>query len=171
MSNYKKRKKTKDKFPPFVALTWDLLNSKAYKNLPPSASKALPYFLGKVKVPFNDPNKYENSFTFSYKEGKRLGFSSSTFHKVICQLVEKGFIDPVQKGGLRSDAKTFNFFKLSRRHERYGENDFKKLDWKTFEPEIRIKATQKKEMNSFTKGNEMPSEEKSISINELVGAF
>jgi hypothetical protein len=170
MSNYQKRNK-KNKFPPFVGLTWILLNSKAYTDLPFAASKALPYFLGKVKVPYGDPAKYENAFTFSYTEARTIGFSNSTFHKVICQLVEKGFIDPVDKGGLRSDGKSYNRFKLSKRWERYGEVDFTKITWNTFLPPLKIRASQKKETNRFNKGNEMPSEEKNISINELVGAF
>jgi hypothetical protein len=171
MSKYQKRKKTNNKMPPFVGLIWDLLNSKAYKKLPFAAAKALPYFLGKMKVPYGDPAKYETAFTLSYTEARRIGFSNSTFHKVICQLVEKGFIDPVDKGGLRSDAKSYNRFKLSKRWERYGEVDFIKIEWNTFLPPHKIRATQKKETNRFNKGNDTPFEEETISINELVGAF
>jgi len=173
MSEYKKRKKRKitNKLPYFVPIIWEMLNSEAFKVLPYAASKALPYFLGKIKLPYQDPDRYENAFTFSYSEGRRLGFASSTFHNVICQLVEKGFIDPVDKGGLKSDAKSFNKFKLSKRWERYGKEGFIKMCWSTFLPPLRIRATQKKEINRFNKGNEMPYEEENISINEPVGAF
>ncbi|MDQ7786770.1 MAG: hypothetical protein RDU01_04110 [Thermodesulfovibrionales bacterium] len=169
MKKYKRKKN--NRLPPFVALTWDTLNSQAYKALTPSASKALPYFLGKVKLTYNDPDRYENAFTFSYTEGRRFGFASSTFHSVICELVEKGFIDPVDKGGLRSDGKSFNYFKLSKRWGKYGKEDFIKKEWSTFLPKLRIKPTQKSEINSFKKGNGMSPVEEIISINEPVGAF
>lgn len=111
--------KKKDRLPPFVALTWKLLNSRAYIKLPPSASKALPYFLGKVKTGFNDPEKYATEFTFSYPEGLRLGFSHTTFAKIIRDLEEYGFINWVVQGGLRGKGKGYNRFKLSRRWEEY----------------------------------------------------
>jgi len=167
----KYRRKKTNKLLPFVAMTYEILDSDAYKALPHAASKALPFFLRKVKLPYKDPDRYENDFTFSYSEGKRSGFSSSTFHKIICELVEKGFIDPVDKGGLRSDGRSYNYFKLSRRWEKYGKEDFEKMNWQTFLPKVRVKATRKNEMNSFKKGNTSYPEVEIISINEPVGAF
>lgn len=111
--------KKKDRLPPFVALTWGLLNSMAYIELPPSASKALPYFLGKVKTGFNNPEKYGTEFTFSYPEGLRLGFSHTTFAKIIRDLEEYGFIEWVAQGGLRGKGRGYNRFKLSKRWENY----------------------------------------------------
>lgn len=128
------RKRKGDRLSPFVALTWDLLNCEAYISLPNAAAKALPYFLGKIKLNGSDPEKYKQKFSFSYSEGKRLGFAPATFSRVICKLVAFGFIDPVKKGGLRSDAKTYNFFKLSKRWEKFKTPDFKTIDWKTFVP-------------------------------------
>jgi hypothetical protein len=113
------RRRKGDRLPPFVALPWDLLNSKAYKELPPSAAKALPYFLGKIKKPFNDPEKYNMEFTFSYPEGLRLGFSHTTFAKIIRDLEKFGFIDWVAQGGLRGKGRGYNRFKLSRGWENY----------------------------------------------------
>jgi hypothetical protein len=130
-------KKKGHRLPPFVPLTWEMLNGTAYKNLPPSAAKALPYFLGKIKGGYNDPQRNLGEFSFSYTEGKRFGFSPSTFSKVIQALVRIGFIDPVDKGGLRGDCKSYNIFKLSKRWEEFETPNFKPLDWKCFIPKPR----------------------------------
>lgn len=128
------KKKKGNRLPPFVPLPWQMLNSKAFIELPPSACKALPYFLGKVKIKFQDVQRYTSEFSFSYKEGNRLGFSPATFSKVIQDLVHFGFIDPIDKGGLRGDCKSNNLFKLSRRWETFGSDKFEWLEWKTFLP-------------------------------------
>ena len=111
-------------------MTWTLLNSKAYKALKPSSAKALPFFLGK---------KYKSiggEFTFSYSEANRLGFAPATFSNVIRDVISKGFFDPVDKGGLRGVGKSFNKYKFSYRWEKYGETDFIKIEWNTFEPKL-----------------------------------
>lgn len=130
-------RKKGSRLPPFVPLIWRMLNSKAYKDLPPSSAKALPYFLGKFKGGYNDPQRYMEEFSFSYTEAKRFGFSSGTFSKVIQALVRIGFVDPVDKGGLRGDCKSYNLFKLSKRWEAYGSSNFEALDWKCFIPKPR----------------------------------
>jgi len=117
-----RKNKTWNKLPPFVALPWTMLNSTAYIKLPPSSSKALPYFLGKIKKPFNDPEKYAIEFTFSYPEGLRLGFSHSTFAKIIRDLEKFGFIDWVVQGGMRGKGRGYNRFKLTQRWEQYSAN-------------------------------------------------
>jgi len=129
-----KNKRRGYKLPPFVAVTWQVLNSKAYKDLPHAAAKALPYFLGRVKTPFKDPTRFLTEFTFSYPEGKRYGFAFSTFSKIIQNLVHYGFIDPVDKGGLRGCGRSYSFFKLSIRWQNYGTEQFKRIDWKCFQP-------------------------------------
>ncbi len=113
------RKKSGNKLPPFVPLTWDLLNSEAYKQLPPSAAKALPYFIGKVKMPWKDIERCSTEFTFSYPEAKRLGFSPATFSKVQRDLRKMGFLDIIERGGLRGHGKGYNRFKLSLRWESF----------------------------------------------------
>ena len=132
----KKRKKG-NRLPPFVPLTWEMLNSIAYKDLPPSSAKALPYFLGKVKANHNSLQYYMVEFSFSYTEGKRLGFALGTFSKIIQSVIRFGFVDPVDKGGLRGDGKSYNFFKLSKRWEEYGTPNFRPLEWKCFIPKPR----------------------------------
>ncbi|MFZ2395322.1 MAG: hypothetical protein WAW09_03455 [Smithella sp.] len=122
------------KLPPFVPLTWTMLNHKAYKELPPSAAKALPYFLGKVQMPFHDPNRLTIEFSFSFREAVSLGFALGTFSKVIRDLVKHGFLDPIDKGGLRGECKSNNLFCLSDRWKLFDEKDFQFLDWKCFLP-------------------------------------
>lgn len=130
---YHKRKKRTDKLPPFVALRWDMLNSKGYIILKPSSAKALPYFIGKGRNKTREESQIH--FTFSFSEAKRLGFAPATFSRAIKDLVKAGFIDPVSKGGLRGYRKSNNKFTLSNRWERYGENNFKEIIWETFQPE------------------------------------
>ena len=117
-----------------MPLTWEMLNHKAYKELPSSAAKALPYFLGKVKLDFNDPYRFTTEFSFSYKEAKSLGFALATFSKVITDLIKYGFLDPKDKGGLRGDCKSNNLFCLSERWKLFDQTDFQFVDWKCFLP-------------------------------------
>ncbi len=155
MARKRNRKKASNSLPPFVPMTWELLNSRAYKELKPSAPKALPYFLGKFKGGYRDPQRYLAEFPFSYSEGCAYGFSPATFSVIIQELVSKGFIDPVDRGGLRSDGKSYNLFKLSERWEKFGTCEFKPVNWKCFCPRPRpgLKATSKIETDSFKNGN------------------
>lgn len=145
----------KDRIPPFVATIYEILNSKAYKELPPSAGKALPYFLGKVKVkvPYKDSNYYLIKFAFTYAEGRQYGFAFSTFSKIIQALVKFGFLDPVDKGGLRGAGLSSNIFRLSKRWMDYGTPHFIKLDWKCFLPKPRSRPTTKKEIDNSKMGS------------------
>jgi hypothetical protein len=127
-------KRSLNKLPPFVPITWDVLNSRAYKELPYAAAKALPYFLGKIKISFNDPLRFTTEFPLSYPEAKTYGFAPATFSKVIQKLVYFGFIDPVDKGGLRGCGKSYNLFRLSKRWKFYGEQEFKSINWQCFQP-------------------------------------
>ncbi len=163
--------KRNNKLPPFVALPWEMLNSKAYKGLNFASAKALPYFLGKIKENYRDPQRYLIEFSFSYSEGHKLRFAPSTFSKVVQELVKTGFIDPIDKGGLRSDGKSYNRFKLSERWKQYGTNEFELLDWRCFQPKQRSRATSKSETYSFKKGNKYASNGKVISQFEAVGTF
>lgn len=152
-----------NRLPPFVALTWEMLNSKAYKDLSYAPAKALPYFSGKYKGDYHDPQRYLFEFPFSYSEAKRHGFAFSTFSKVIRDLVGRGFIDPVDRGGLRSDGKSYNLFKLSRRWEKYGTEGFKYIDWRCFLPRLKPKTTPKSENYNSKKGNKKALDSKDTS--------
>lgn len=110
-------KRKGSKLPPFVAMTWRLLNSDAYKRLSFPAAKILPYFLGKPKRPLTDPEYHTMEFKFSYPEGERLGFAKSTFAKCIGELQAAGLIRKTKHGGLRGIGKGYNWFTLSRQWE------------------------------------------------------
>lgn len=129
-------KKTKGSLPPFVPIIWEILNSAAYRDLPPSAAKALPYFLGNKetrKAKYNDPLKYETPFTFKYSDAERFGFARRTFHQVITDLMRVGFIDPVTKGGMRGCGFAKSKFKLSQRWKTYGTPRFNEVvKWEHF---------------------------------------
>ena len=113
-------KKTRNrKLPPFVAMSWDLLNSSAFKDLKPSAAKILPYFLGKPKLPITDPEYYQAEFTFSYPEARKYGFSKGTFAKCIRELCRMGFIEKTEQGGMRGKGEGYNRFKLSKEWSDY----------------------------------------------------
>jgi len=111
-----------------------MLNHKAYISLTFAARAALPYFLGKIKSPYRDSQRYFEHFQLSYTEAQNYGFHRTTFFRIICELVEKGFIDPVERGGLKGFGRSFNKFRLSARWKRYGMADFEEKDWKTIPP-------------------------------------
>ena len=124
--SYAKRSKVKQKLPPFVAMSWEILTSKVFIDLTPSSGKALQYFRGKgLKVAYTR-NEPENSivFEFSYDEAERLGFASATFSKILKELIRVGFIDMAGYGGLRGFCKLNSKYRLSDRWRRYGEPDF-----------------------------------------------
>lgn len=163
-------KKHGSKVTSFSALPWEMLNSLAYINLPHSAAHALPYFLGKVKGRLDDPERFKAEFSFSYREAKRYGFAPATFSKAIQALVAHGIIDPIDKGGLRSDYKSSNKFSLSFRWKNYGKAEFEALNWKCFQPKPRLKLNSKTETYSFKKGNKHREKGIVISKTESVEA-
>ena len=122
----------------FVSYPWHHLNSKAYRDLPASAAKALPHFLGKPHITYANRMIFEVDFDFSYREARRrFGFSNGTFHRVLTDLMKFGFIDPVEKGGLRGLGRTGSRFKVSKRWEKYGLDDFEEIRWSSFKPRRR----------------------------------
>jgi hypothetical protein len=123
---------TKYKQPPHVALAYEVINSKAFKALPHASGKALPFFLAKVKLPIKHPSRHYVQFSFPYGEARIHGFSPSTFSSIIQNLVRYGFIDPVDKGGLRGAGLTNNIFHLSTRWQNYGLSNYEPQNWKTF---------------------------------------
>lgn len=126
------RRRQKNRLPPFVPMLWDMLNHKAYHDLAPSAAKALPYFLGKIKR--NGPDRYEEEFSFSYREAKKYGFASSTWSKVIQEVVKHGFVDPIDRGGLRGEGRSCSKYSLSTRWKEYGTEKFREINWRCFLP-------------------------------------
>ena len=131
-------KRKKNRLPPFVPLLCRMLNHKAYIDLSASAAKALPYFLWKVKnSDYRDERRYLEPFEFSYTEAESYGFSRKTFARVIRELVRKGFIDPYERGGLKSGGFGYNKFRLSLRWEDYGKQNFERKEWYQFPPHLK----------------------------------
>lgn len=131
------------RLPPFVPILWGMLNSEAYKVLSPMSAKVLPFFLGKVKTSVRDLAYYTTTFSFTYSEATRYGCSRRTFPRVIDDLMRHGFIDPVEKGGLRGCGLTSNTFKLSSRWKRYGAPDFTEVAWRSFNKDEACRQGQK----------------------------
>jgi len=110
------------KIEPFIMFTYKMLNSQSYKELPPSACKALPFFLAKVKHPQSSVQYCREIFSLSYGELKKTtGLSDKTCAKVFRDLVRHGFIDLVEKGGLRGHGKEVSKYKMSLRWKKYGQ--------------------------------------------------
>lgn len=128
----REKEKRQPKAPGYVALPWDLLNAPAYVKLPPSAAKALIYFRGKPQLFFLDKLYLITDFVFTYPEAKKLGFAKATWAKVLRELVQFGFLDPVSKGGLRGYGKACSQFRLSDRWKYYGQKEFENIDLKTW---------------------------------------
>ena len=130
----KRHKMRRGKGPPFVAVPYEILNNSAFKLLPMSAKSALPYFLGKPKIFFTEAEYLTTKFSFSYREASKYGYARGTFHRIIVALVSYGFIDPVDKGGLRGFGKSTSLFKLSKRWREFGTPNFQRIEWSEFKP-------------------------------------
>jgi len=109
-----------------------MLNHRAYIDLPASAKGMLPYFIGKVRASVREPAHYRTSFAFPYSEAERYGCATRTFYKILTDLVRFGFIDPVEKGGLRGAGLSSSAFRLSPRWKKYGTAAFEKVTWGQF---------------------------------------
>lgn len=128
-----KAKKDKSRVRPYVMLRLDLLNHRAFKELPSSAAAMLPYFIAKVKLPFWEKDYYRTEFQFCYAEAVNYGCPRRTFARVIKTLVEHGLLDPVKKGGRRCvPGLGPSLFTLSKRWELYGNVAFEKVSWESF---------------------------------------
>lgn len=136
------RNKDKQKLalPPFVPMTWTLLNSKAYKDLTFAARAMLPYFIGKPNINIRSDLYLKTEFSISYREALSYGCSTRTFTRVISDLMRKGFIDPVDKGGLRGWGLSCNVFRMSDRWKQYSTKGFIEIEWHSFLPTCKSKA-------------------------------
>ncbi len=130
-----KKTSTYAKRHPFALVPWEVLNSKAFQKIPPTAGKLLPVFLGKPHLAPQEPGYYRTEFEFSYSEAERLGVSRSTFKIVLRELTNFGFIDPVILGGLRGCRHSASRFRLSDRWKKYDTPMFRDVDVQALEQE------------------------------------
>ncbi|TAL18535.1 hypothetical protein EPN96_01870 [bacterium] len=124
-SSKAKRGKGKSIGGSFAAMPENLLHSRAYAELAPSAAKILApmiYADGVFVV-----HRGGADFPFTYADAKRHGLSSATFSRAIKELTAKGFITPAKHGGLRGSCKIENRFKRSERWKKYGTPEFEEV--------------------------------------------
>lgn len=127
----KRRKKKSEKF---VRLSLELIKSKAYLSLTPSAARMLIQFLARPGEAFgialSDPQAYQVTFNFTYTDAGKLRCSRSTFLSVIEALVEHGFLDPVKRGGVYNGRKVSSVFRLSQRWKAFGTSGFHAVNYR-----------------------------------------
>lgn len=110
----------------FVPITYEMINSRAYKELSGSSLRTLILCLRKVKT-HDKVDRFKYHFAFTYPEAKKEGLGDASFCRGLQQLQRVGFIDCVIRGGLRCDGKACSQYKLSQRWKKYGTPDFKEL--------------------------------------------
>jgi DNA-binding transcriptional ArsR family regulator len=107
----------------------DLLKSTAYESLNGSAVKVYIFFRGKAVGPLRDNTKYvplDKEIKAPYSIIiEDTGLSRGTVRKALLELENKGFIDLVKRGGLKSFGFTSSVYKLSTRLIDYGKELFK----------------------------------------------
>lgn len=115
-----RRVKNKERLPPFVPITHQMLESTAYKKLSGNAAKLLPYFIRSCVRCCKGRPDTTTQFDFTYGEAVKQGFARRTFYSAMMQLVEHGFIDLVEIGGLRGVGHSNSKYRLSDRWALWG---------------------------------------------------
>jgi hypothetical protein len=121
-----KRKNNKTNNGPFAKLDHEIAQSKSFQELTVHAKWLYVEFL----LRYNGKNKYNISFT--QKEAEKI-MSTKAFKKARNQLIERGFIDLIRRGGLW---KQCSIFALSDRWRKYGTPEFEKVNIKDILPPI-----------------------------------
>lgn len=107
----------------FFCVLHQLLDSKAFIELSPSAKACWLYFM-KDKKTDHHPIRVVLTFNQAVKAG--VCKSPNTFNKLKRELVAHGLLDQIEVGGLNKPAA----FELSDRWEMYGTDDFKEWTYK-----------------------------------------
>jgi len=127
-------RKKKNKFNgSFTGIEHNLINSEAFKNL--NVYTKWLYFEFKLRF-YGDNAKH---IIFTYQEAKNI-MAINTFIKSRNQLIERGFIDIIKRGGLEKQPMIYG---LSDRWKRFGTKDFVKVDIKDILPKIYNKKFKK----------------------------
>jgi hypothetical protein len=108
----------------FIAITFDMMDSKAFRKLTESGLKALIFCMRKVKIK-NPIDRFKYQFLFTYPEANKQGICDASFCRGIKQLQGLGFIDIVIKGGRRGESKFCTHYRLSQRWKKYNTPEFK----------------------------------------------
>ena len=122
-----KKKKNRNRFDgQFAGIEFNLMESEAFKNL--SIYTKWLYIEFKHKF-YGDNRKH---IILTQNEIKKV-MSINTFYKSRDQLIEKGFIDVVKRGGLEKQPAIYG---LSDRWKKYGTKEFIKIELKDILPKI-----------------------------------
>jgi hypothetical protein len=117
----KKRKQKNRIVGGFVPVTYEMIESEAYKKLTGAALKALLLCMRKVKT---HENRYSIEFFLTYPEARKQGLWDSAFARGMKQLQEVGFIECVMKGGMRLDRNACSIYRLSLRWKNFRTPEF-----------------------------------------------
>jgi hypothetical protein len=107
----------------FVPLSFEEQDSTAYMELTGNASKVYGYLKRAARTAAckgGGTRERDIIFDYTYAEAKRRGFSESTFIRAIKDLWAKGFIDVIERGGLRGKGRTNSHYKLAAYWKTYG---------------------------------------------------
>ena len=91
---------------------------------------------------------------FTYSEAREYGISRAQFHRIIKQLVAKGFIDVQHQGGCYG--RDYSRYKLVDRWKKYGTPEFVEIIKKRVLQaglDVQSRKAQKKEKRTKTKVN------------------
>lgn len=122
-----KKKKNRNKIDgSYSVIEHNILNSEAWKGFK-IHTKWL-YFEFKVRW-YGENTKH---IIFTQRDAKNI-MAIDTFIKSRNKLIERGFIDPIKRGGLEKQPAIYG---LSNRWKKYGTKDFVKVDIKKILPKI-----------------------------------
>jgi len=110
----------------FTYIEHNIINSEAWKGLKAHTK----WLFFEFKLRFYGDNK--KHIIFTYKEAKKI-MAINTFIEDRKQLIERGFIDVIKRGGLEKQRMIYG---LSNRWEKYETKEFIKVDIKKILPEI-----------------------------------
>ncbi|MBA7642833.1 hypothetical protein ES703_50542 [subsurface metagenome] len=133
-----KKKKNRNKIDgSYSVIEHNLANSEAFKDL----NIHTKWLYMEFKFRFHGDNR--KHITLTYKEAIKF-MSINTFIKSRNKLIERGFIDVIERGGLEKQPAIYG---LSDRWKGYGTKDFVKVDIKKILPKIY--------KNKFKKGHKL----------------
>jgi len=117
-----------------VYLSWEILDSGAFKKLSASGIRVLVRFLqkrlwSKVGKGVRSKIVFENGgLAFTYAEADSMGIKNTAFFEAINRLIGVGFIDVEHQGG--AYGKDYSRYAISERWRDYGTENFKKVEKK-----------------------------------------
>ena len=145
-----KKKKRKFRLKRKAWVTWEMMESGAFRSLNSKAIWVLLRFKQKqtwsqMKQGGRKVKIYENSgLTFTYSEANHFGLSDTTFYRSIKTLVQRGFLDVEHRGGTfgHGEIKDYTRFKLSERWKAWDtpefiKRDFERLKYKSLDVQAR----------------------------------